>query len=72
MLRAGRALLVATTILTSPALAQGPGSNFGGLIGGASLMTSDGGGLYWIVAGVVFATVGAVANAWVLLVEINR
>ena len=25
------------------------------IIGGASLMTSDGGGLYWIVAGVVFA-----------------
>jgi modulator of FtsH protease len=42
------------------------------IIGGASLMTSDGGGLYWIVAGVVFATVGAVANAWVLLVEILR
>jgi hypothetical protein len=42
------------------------------IIGGASLLTSDGGGLYWIVAGVVFAIVGAVANAWVLLVEILR
>ena len=42
------------------------------IVGGASLMTSDGGGLYWIVAGIVFATVGAVANAWVLLVEILR
>jgi modulator of FtsH protease len=42
------------------------------IVGGASLMTSDGGGLYWIVAGVVFAIVGAVANAWVLLVEILR
>jgi modulator of FtsH protease len=42
------------------------------IVGAASLMTGDGGGLYWIVAGVVFATVGAVANAWVLLVEILR
>jgi modulator of FtsH protease len=42
------------------------------IIGGASLMTSDGGGLYWVVAAIVFATVGAVANAWVLLVEILR
>jgi hypothetical protein len=44
MLRAGRALLVATTVLTSPVLAQGPGSNFGGIIGGASL--SDLGGYF--------------------------
>ncbi len=42
------------------------------ILGAASLMTSDGGGLYWIVAGVVFAITGAVANAWVLLVEILR
>ncbi len=42
------------------------------IIGGASLMTSDGGGLYWVAAGIVFAIVGAVANAWVLLVEILR
>ena len=42
------------------------------IIGAASLITSDGGGLYWIAAGIVFATVGAVANAWVLLVEILR
>lgn len=42
------------------------------ILGAASLMTGDGGGLYWIVAGVVFAIAGAVANAWVLLVEILR
>jgi modulator of FtsH protease len=42
------------------------------IIGGASLITTDGGGLYWIVAGIVFAVAGAVANAWVLLVEILR
>jgi hypothetical protein len=44
MLRAGRALLVATTVLATPVLAQGPGTNFGGLIGGASL--SDLGGYF--------------------------
>jgi len=42
------------------------------VLGGASLITTDGGGLYWIVAGIAFAIVGAVANAWVLLVEILR
>ena len=42
------------------------------VIGAASVLLEAGGGLYWIVAGIVFATVGAVANAWVLLVEILR
>jgi peptidoglycan/LPS O-acetylase OafA/YrhL len=41
-------------------------------IGGLSLLTESGGGLYWIVAGIVFAISGAVASAWVLLVEILR
>jgi hypothetical protein len=41
-------------------------------IGAISIVLAAGGGLYWIVAGVVFATIGAVANAWVLLVEIMR
>jgi len=41
-------------------------------IGGASLLLEAGGGLYWIVAGVVLAIVGSVSNAWVLLVEILR
>ncbi|HEX5929557.1 MAG TPA: hypothetical protein VFY48_09205 [Solirubrobacterales bacterium] len=40
--------------------------------GGASVLLEAGGGLYWVAAGVVFALVGAVANAWVLLVEILR
>ena len=38
----------------------------------ASVLAERGGGLYWVVAGIVFAIVGAVANAWVLLVEILR
>jgi hypothetical protein len=42
------------------------------IVGGASLLAETGGGLYWIAAGIVFAIAGAVANAWVLLVEILR
>ncbi len=42
------------------------------LVGGVSTMIGDGGGLYWIVAGVVFAILAGIANAWVLLVEILR
>lgn len=42
------------------------------VIGGFTVLVEAGGGLYWIAAGVVFAIVAAVANAWVLLVEILR
>lgn len=42
------------------------------VIGAISLIVVTGGGLYWTVAGIVFAIAGAVANAWVLLVEILR
>jgi modulator of FtsH protease len=42
------------------------------LIGAVSLLAESGGGLYWIAAGIIFAIAGAVANAWVLLVEILR
>lgn len=42
------------------------------IVGGASLLAESGGGLYWIVAGIGFAIAGAVANAWVLLIEILR
>ena len=42
------------------------------VIGGLGVLLEAGGGLYWIAAGIVFAIVGAVANAWVLLVEILR
>jgi len=42
------------------------------IIGAGSVMNGDGGGLYWVVAGMVFAILAAVANAWVLLVEILR
>lgn len=42
------------------------------IVAGASMLAESGGGLYWLVAGIVFAITGAVANAWVLLVEILR
>lgn len=42
------------------------------LIGGISVIMGSGGGLYWVAAGIVLAIVGAIANAWVLLVEILR
>jgi hypothetical protein len=42
------------------------------VLGAVSLFAEAGGGLYWVAAGVVLATTGGVANAWVLLVEILR
>ena len=42
------------------------------VLAGASLIAESGGGLYWVLAGIVVAIVGGVANAWVLLVEILR
>jgi hypothetical protein len=42
------------------------------IIGSVSLIANAGGGLYWIVAGILGALLGASINAWVLLVEILR
>ncbi len=42
------------------------------LVGAVSILAQSGGGLYWLVAGIVLAIAAAVANAWVLLVEILR
>ena len=42
------------------------------IVGGISIAAGSGGGLYWIVAGIAAAICSAVANAWVLLVEILR
>ena len=42
------------------------------VVGGLSIFFEGGGGLYWVFAGIVLAIAGAVANAWVLLVEILR
>jgi modulator of FtsH protease len=42
------------------------------VVAGISLLAGSGGGMYWVLAGFVTSIVGAVANAWVLLVEILR
>jgi len=42
------------------------------IIGGVLLVFGDPAGLYWIAAAVVVSVVKAVADAWVLLVEIQR
>ena len=42
------------------------------VIAGLSLIAESGGGLYWVLAGIVGAILGGVTNAWVLLVEILR
>jgi hypothetical protein len=42
------------------------------LIGGLGELFAVGGGLYWVAAGIVLLILGAVINAWVLLVEILR
>lgn len=51
-------------------------SRYGGTlllgVGALSILAAAGGGLYWTVAGIVLAVIGAVTNAWVLLVEILR
>jgi modulator of FtsH protease len=39
---------------------------------GISLLAGGGGGLYWLTAGTILAIVGAIVNAWILLVEIQR
>jgi modulator of FtsH protease len=41
-------------------------------VGAISLLAGSGGGLYWIVAGLAASIFAAVANAWILLVEILR
>jgi hypothetical protein len=42
------------------------------IVGAVSVLAANGAGLYWIAFGIIGAIVGAVANAWVLLVEILR
>jgi hypothetical protein len=42
------------------------------LAAGVSLLLRAGGGLYWLVPGVVLCLVVAVLDAWVLLIEILR
>jgi modulator of FtsH protease len=41
-------------------------------VAGVSILARRGGGLYWLVPGVILAFGGGIFNAWVLLVEILR
>lgn len=42
------------------------------VVAGVSLVVGAGGGLYWMLAGVVASLITATYNAWVLLIEIRR
>jgi hypothetical protein len=42
------------------------------MIAGLAVLWVGPGGLYWLVASTVFSILAALADAWVLLVEINR
>ena len=42
------------------------------VIAGIAVLIVGFDGLYWLVAGMVFSTLAAMFDAWVLLVEINR
>jgi hypothetical protein len=42
------------------------------IIGGVSLLLGVGGGLYWLVAGMIISIIDALLDAWVLLIEIHR
>jgi hypothetical protein len=48
------------------------GSRHGPILIGALVLLAGGDGLPWVLAGTIGAIVGAVLNAWVLLVEILR
>ena len=42
------------------------------IVAGIAILAVGVGGLYWLVAGMVFSILAALFEAWVLLVEINR
>jgi modulator of FtsH protease len=60
-----RAVLVGRVVMAQVAVLPFP-------VAGVSLLLQAGGGLYWLVPGVVLCLVVAVLNAWVLLIEIVR
>ena len=68
--RAMRATVAVTAELPRQLIAAAGSVPFA--VAGISLIAGSGGGLYWVLAGTVLGLVGAVLNAWVLLVEILR
>jgi modulator of FtsH protease len=85
--RAGEAIVLLVAVLVISTLALVPGQSptvlgaellAAGLVAwsvrvaAVSLLLRAGGGLYWLVPGVVLCLVVAVLDAWVLLIEILR
>jgi hypothetical protein len=48
------------------------GSTVPMIAAGISLLAGAGGGLYWLVPELILGFTGAILNAWILLVEIQR
>jgi hypothetical protein len=48
------------------------GSTVPMIAAGISVLAGAGGGLYWLVAELILGFTGAILNAWILLVEIQR
>jgi modulator of FtsH protease len=53
-------------------IVAGQAASLPALVAGASLLLEAGGGLYWLMAGVVLSMLAAISSAWVLLIEIAR
>jgi hypothetical protein len=63
----GQARLLKAQIITTSQLVSLPTA-----IAGATLLAKAGGGLAWLVPGTLLALIVALADAWVLLIEIQR
>lgn len=70
--RAGGTLGLLLTLLLVSIVLVAPGQPQPAAGGGISTAIQFGGGLYWVLGGVLAGFVGASLNAWVLLVEIQR
>src|SRR5215212_5545579 len=73
--RAAEALILLVGVLTASVLlrvALGQIATLPLVVAGFAVLVGGLGGLYWLVAGMVFSTLVALFEAWVLLVEINR
>ena len=53
-------------------VAMGQIATIPAIVAGIAVLAGGLGGLYWLVAGMVFSILVALFDAWVLLIEINR
>ena len=53
-------------------VAMGQIATIPAIVAGIAVLAGGLGGLYWLVAGMVFSILAALFEAWVLLIEINR